>query len=189
MVELVGQVPQTVVLVDHALSRAFYKGAIGHIVISGDDNPEIFDDSPGDAPRAIEGEAPPEPDDQASAPADEVATTGGPEGAVEGEPSGETLAVSIPAGALDFRDVPADDYTSSSLGGYEPTTSEVTVGTTVTWTNNDSVAHTVTSQDGSIDSGFIEPGQSWSWTFANPMTFNYYCTPHPWMRGQLQVVE
>lgn len=148
MVELVGQVPQTVVLVDHALSRAFYKGAIGHIVISGDDKPEIFDDSPGDAPRAMEGEAPPKPDDQASAPADEVATTGGPEDAVEGEPSGETLAVSIPAGALDFRDVPADDYTSSSLGGYEPTTSEVTVGTTVTWTNNDSVAHTVTSQDG-----------------------------------------
>ena len=43
VVELVGQVPMTVVLVDHALARAFDKGAIGQIVIDGDPNPEIFE--------------------------------------------------------------------------------------------------------------------------------------------------
>ncbi len=43
VVELIGQVPQTVVLVDHALARAFDKGAIGQIVIEGDQNPEIFE--------------------------------------------------------------------------------------------------------------------------------------------------
>jgi len=40
VVELVGQVPQTVLLVDHALARAFDKGAIGHVVITGEDDPE-----------------------------------------------------------------------------------------------------------------------------------------------------
>ena len=43
VVELVGQVPMTAVLVDHALARAFDKGAIGHIVIDGEPDPEIFE--------------------------------------------------------------------------------------------------------------------------------------------------
>ncbi len=46
VVELVGRVPSTIVLVDHALSRAFDKGAIGHIVIEGDPDPEIFEALP-----------------------------------------------------------------------------------------------------------------------------------------------
>ncbi len=40
--ELIGQVPSTLILVDHALVRTFYKGAIGQVVISGDPDPEIF---------------------------------------------------------------------------------------------------------------------------------------------------
>jgi nitrite reductase (NO-forming) len=43
VVELVGRVPSTIILVDHALSRAFYKGAIGQIVVDGDPVPEIFE--------------------------------------------------------------------------------------------------------------------------------------------------
>lgn len=43
VVELVGQVPSVIVLVDHALSRAFYKGAIGEVVVEGDPNTEIFE--------------------------------------------------------------------------------------------------------------------------------------------------
>ena len=43
VVDLIGQVPMTVVLVDHALARAFDKGAIGQIVIDGAENPEIFE--------------------------------------------------------------------------------------------------------------------------------------------------
>jgi nitrite reductase (NO-forming) len=46
VVELIGQVPSTVVLVDHALARAFDKGALGHIVIEGEPNPEIFEAIP-----------------------------------------------------------------------------------------------------------------------------------------------
>ena len=43
VVELVGRVPSTIVLVDHALARAFDKGAIGQIVIEGEPDPEIFE--------------------------------------------------------------------------------------------------------------------------------------------------
>ena len=46
VVELIGQVPSVIVLVDHALTRAFDKGAIGQIFIEGDANPEIFEAIP-----------------------------------------------------------------------------------------------------------------------------------------------
>jgi nitrite reductase (NO-forming) len=46
VVELVAQVPSTIVLVDHALARAIDKGALGQIVISGEENPEIFEAIP-----------------------------------------------------------------------------------------------------------------------------------------------
>ena len=63
-----------------------------------------------------------------------------------------------------------------------------TLGTTVTWTNNDTMAHTVTAVDNSFDSGMIAPGQSWSYTFDRPGTFEYYCTLHPWMRAKVEVM-
>lgn len=43
VVELIGQVPSTLILVDHALARAFDKGALGQIVVEGDENPEIYE--------------------------------------------------------------------------------------------------------------------------------------------------
>lgn len=43
VVELIGQVPSTIILVDHALTRAFDKGALGQIIVEGDPNPEIFE--------------------------------------------------------------------------------------------------------------------------------------------------
>ena len=43
IVEMVGQVPSAIVLVDHALARAFDKGAIGQVIVEGEANPEIFE--------------------------------------------------------------------------------------------------------------------------------------------------
>ncbi|NNC92450.1 MAG: multicopper oxidase domain-containing protein [Acidimicrobiia bacterium] len=43
VVDLIGQVPSRIILVDHALTRAFYKGAIGFVDVSGSPNPEIFE--------------------------------------------------------------------------------------------------------------------------------------------------
>ena len=46
VVELIGQVPSTIILVDHALARTFDKGALGQIVVQGEENTEIFEAIP-----------------------------------------------------------------------------------------------------------------------------------------------
>ena len=61
---------------------------------------------------------------------------------------------------------------------FGPSTLTVPAGTTVTWTNTDQAAHTVTADDGSFDTGFVAPGQTVSLTFAAPGTYPYYCIPH-----------
>ena len=43
VVELVGQVPSTIILVDHALARTFDKGAMGMVIVEGEEDPEIFE--------------------------------------------------------------------------------------------------------------------------------------------------
>lgn len=55
---------------------------------------------------------------------------------------------------------------------------KVAAGTQVTWVNDDSVYHTVTLADGTVDSGRIEAGASWSHVFDKPGTYEYYCKPH-----------
>ncbi len=61
VVEIDALVPSTIILVDHALVRTFYKGAIGTIEISGDGNAELFG-VPGQEPSTGEGEGEGEPD-------------------------------------------------------------------------------------------------------------------------------
>ena len=70
---------------------------------------------------------------------------------------------------------------------FVPQTLTVPVGTTVTWTNNDSAAHTVTSADGMatdaattdlFDSGLMGDGDTFTYTFDTAGTFYYLCTPH-----------
>ena len=72
---------------------------------------------------------------------------------------------------------------------YQPNEIEVEVGTTVTWTNEDSFAHTVTSQEAGFDSGNIGAGEEFSHTFNQTGTFDYTCTIHPSMQGTVVVVE
>ena len=70
---------------------------------------------------------------------------------------------------------------------FGPSRLEVTAGTTITWTNNDQLVHTVTADDGSWDSGAIEPGQAWSHAFAQPGEYAFHCTPHPFMKAVIVV--
>lgn len=70
------------------------------------------------------------------------------------------------------------------------TPSQITVakGGTVTWTNNDQVAHTVTEDNGEgPDSGSIEPGATYSYTYKNAGSYQYHCKFHPEMRGTIVV--
>lgn len=70
---------------------------------------------------------------------------------------------------------------------FSPSRIEIAAGTAITWTNNDQLVHTVTAADGSWDSGPIEPGKTWSRTFAQPGEYAVHCTPHPFMKALVVV--
>ncbi len=77
---------------------------------------------------------------------------------------------------------------------YSPSDLTISKGTTVHWTNNDLSGHTVTSgrpsdsQTGTIfDSSLISAGKSYSFTFEDTGTYDYFCQVHPWMSGQITV--
>lgn len=66
---------------------------------------------------------------------------------------------------------------------------EVAAGTAVTWTNADSAEHDVIFVNGMGNSALLSQGQSWSYTFTAPGTYQYVCSDHPFMLGQVTVVE
>ncbi len=76
-----------------------------------------------------------------------------------------------------------------------PSTITVGVGDTVTWSNDDVAAHTVTSgsaadgPDGVFDSSLFMAGAEFSWTFDAEGEYPYFCMVHPWMDGTVIVGE
>jgi plastocyanin len=70
---------------------------------------------------------------------------------------------------------------------FNPKRIEVAAGSTVRWTNNDQLVHTITADDGSWDSGPIEPGKTWTHTFTQPGEYAFHCTPHPFMKAVIVV--
>jgi len=72
---------------------------------------------------------------------------------------------------------------------YSPATFTAKAGTTVTWVNRDTTAHTVTSTTGLFDSGRIDPGGSYSYTFTQTGTYQYDCSYHGWMKGTIVVTS
>ena len=70
---------------------------------------------------------------------------------------------------------------------FAPPQMSVQAGDTVEWKNEDIFSHTVTADDGSFDSGLIDPGHSWRMTFKNAQTLGYHCRPHPNMKATLVV--
>lgn len=72
---------------------------------------------------------------------------------------------------------------------FSPTALTVTKGTTVTWTNNDSAAHTITGDNGGPASGSIASGQSYNYAFNTAGTFSYHCALHPSMTATVTVTQ
>lgn len=96
------------------------------------------------------------------------------------------------ASDTDEVDAVATDTVAITDFAYSPATITVKAGTAVTWTNQDSVMHTVTTEDGapvSFDSGNFGQGETYSFTFEEPGTYDYYCIPHPYMKGTVVVTE
>jgi plastocyanin len=77
---------------------------------------------------------------------------------------------------------------NSGSNSYNPNPIEIKVGDTVTWINDDSSAHTVTSSnDSTFDSDIMRRGETFSFTFDNVGEYPYFCTLHPSMVGTVIV--
>ena len=103
-------------------------------------------------------------------------TTPSPTPAPAPTSGGPTSTVAIQAGA-------------EALGNraYAPAELNVAVGTSVTWTNNDSGSHTADSDAPGWNSGIIPPRGTFSVTFQTAGTFPYHCSIHPGMVGRVTV--
>jgi plastocyanin len=85
-------------------------------------------------------------------------------------PGGGDIAVSI----VDF--------------AFEPSDLTVSVGDTITWTNNESgIPHTTTADEGLWDSSTLRPDDTFTFTFTEPGTYTYLCTIHPSMTATITV--
>jgi len=98
-----------------------------------------------------------------------------------GDGGATTTSVSIVPGSTSLTDT-----------AYQPNPVQVSVGDTVTWINDDSQTHTVTSgrnqePDGEFDSTIMDPGQTFEHTFAEAGQYPYYCDLHPNMVGTVSV--
>lgn len=70
---------------------------------------------------------------------------------------------------------------------YKPEAVKVKAGTELTWTNEDSFAHTVTADDKSFDSKNMEKGATFTHRFDTPGTFKYFCAIHNYMTASVTV--
>jgi plastocyanin len=70
---------------------------------------------------------------------------------------------------------------------FSPRVVTVHPGDTVVWTNAGAIPHTVTSAAAGFDSGLLQPGQTFAFTFTAPGAFAYVCTLHPGMAGTVVV--
>ena len=87
--------------------------------------------------------------------------------------------------------VPGCEVTAD--GCFIPSMVTIDVGGEVIWENNDTAAHTITSgtaaggPDGHFDSSLVMAGSTFSHTFDDAGTFDYFCMVHPWMQGTVMV--
>lgn len=100
-----------------------------------------------------------------------------------GNQATETRTVNV----IDNSNNPTTHYIDIQGYAFSPSSITINVGDTIVWTNYDSASHTVTSNDGTFDSGSISNGDTFSFTFTSAGTFNYYCAPHPNMTGSVTV--
>lgn len=84
-----------------------------------------------------------------------------------------------PPSAPDGNTVIIEDY------AFQPAEITIQSGESVTWVNRDSVKHTATGD--SFDSGLFRKDESFQQTFDEAGTYDYICTPHPYMKGKVIV--
>jgi len=170
MVEFTAVVPAKLTIVDHSLFR-IHHGALGIINVVGTPNPAIISSI-------------------------QSATITG----------NVTMSMTSTESSFNTSSTAVSNNTVLILNyAYVPADLTVPIGTTVTWINQDSVGHTVTEGDpnspkqanlrafdssGEAVTGkvaLIGAGESWTYTFTTPGTYEYYCIVHPYMIGHITV--
>jgi plastocyanin len=95
-----------------------------------------------------------------------------------------TSAGSVPAAPVGANSVAIKDF------AFAPAALTVKAGATVTWINQDTEAHTVTSQGrGPLRSSALSTGARYSYRFTTPGTYSYLCTVHPFMTATVTVTQ
>jgi len=107
-----------------------------------------------------------------------------------------TATTSAGAGSAVLISLPSGSGSPSGAPGFAPDKVTVVIGvnSTVTWTNNDNAAHTVTSTNltsgtPAFDSGNLAAGQSFTYNFTSSGTYGYKCNYHAWMTGTIVVKQ
>ena len=90
------------------------------------------------------------------------------------------IAIAAPARA-DETQVKIDNFT------FNPQQITVKAGTTVLWINGDDIPHTVTSKTIAFRSKALDTDDKFSFTFATPGKYDYFCSLHPHMTGTIVV--
>jgi len=83
----------------------------------------------------------------------------------------------------------ATDTVSIENFAFSPATITVTAGSTVVWTNSDSIQHDITFDGGSIASSVLNHNDTFSHTFTTAGTYHYICSIHPFMHGTVIVTS
>lgn len=97
------------------------------------------------------------------------------------------LSIALVGAACSSNGGGAPDAVSMVDYAFNPGSTSVSVGTTVTWTNKGTQDHTVTADDGSFDSGRVVVGSTFNHTFSTAGTFKYHCSFHDQMTGTIIV--
>ncbi len=84
---------------------------------------------------------------------------------------------------------PASLMTSIQGMAFADPAIHIRAGEQITWVNHDSIAHTVTSDQGLWASGDIDPGKSFSLMLKQPGQYRYHCSNHPFMTGTITVTQ
>jgi amicyanin len=98
--------------------------------------------------------------------------------AMAAQTAGKTAGASTPV---------ATDAVNIKNFAFSPATVTVTTGSTVVWTNDDSIQHDITFDGGSIVSSVLNHNDTFSHTFTKAGTYHYICSIHPFMHGTVIV--
>lgn len=94
---------------------------------------------------------------------------------------GPRLATSADADEAAQAVIKIDNFT------FTPATLTVKAGTTVTWVNEDDIPHAIAEKSRAFKSKVLDTDDKFSYTFATPGSFDYFCSLHPHMVGKIVV--